>query len=245
MPTYAAAIPRPPRTLTELEHATLLKVTGEHRDGFRDHVIFAVALGTGLREHEIAALDVGDVLHEDGRVKRRIALHTFKRSSTTSNGYLASVENPAGKRSYGYDSRGRRIGIVHEDGTGDFYVYERANVEAILHTTEAFTYRMTHKILYDGVDQPVRLIDKDGQVAYCELDVMGNVRRLRGQEERTLVGTDTRRSASRWRRARGSSSRCVGRGGCTRRWRVVCTTYERGSGVRSSGSFSVRTSSST
>jgi hypothetical protein len=33
---YAAAIPRPPRTLTELEQATLLKVTGEHRSGYRD-----------------------------------------------------------------------------------------------------------------------------------------------------------------------------------------------------------------
>lgn len=82
MSSYAAAIPRPPRTHTELEQATLLKVAGEHRDGFRDHVIFAVALGTGLREHEIAALDVGDVLHEDGRVRRRIALRMFKRSST-------------------------------------------------------------------------------------------------------------------------------------------------------------------
>jgi integrase len=82
MPAYAAAIPRPPRTLTELEQAALLKVTGEHRAGYRDHCIFAVALGTGLREQEIAALDVGDVLHEDGRVRRRIALRTFKRSST-------------------------------------------------------------------------------------------------------------------------------------------------------------------
>lgn len=82
MPAYATAIQRPPRTLTELEQATLLKVTGEHRDGFRDHCIFAVALGTGLREHEIAALDVRDVLHEDGRVRRRIALRIFKRSST-------------------------------------------------------------------------------------------------------------------------------------------------------------------
>jgi len=82
MPAYATAIARPPRTLTEVELARLLKVTGEHREGFRDHVIFAVALGTGLREHEIAALDVGDVLHDDGRIRRRIALRTFKRSTT-------------------------------------------------------------------------------------------------------------------------------------------------------------------
>jgi site-specific recombinase XerC len=59
----------------------LLKVTGEHRDGFRDHVIFSLALGTALREHEIAALDVGDILHPDGRVRRRFPLRTFKRST--------------------------------------------------------------------------------------------------------------------------------------------------------------------
>lgn len=63
MPAYAAAIPRPPRTQTELEQATLLKVTGEHRSGYRDHVIFALALGTGLRwcpsarRHSVEALD--------------------------------------------------------------------------------------------------------------------------------------------------------------------------------------------
>lgn len=105
MPAYAAAIPRPPRTLTELEQATLLKVTGERRDGFRDHVIFAVALGTGLREHEIAALDVGDVLHEDGRVRRRIALRTFKRSST----------EPATQEVFiPYDAREKRPGVARE-----------------------------------------------------------------------------------------------------------------------------------
>ncbi|MEK6810248.1 MAG: tyrosine-type recombinase/integrase, partial [Candidatus Thermoplasmatota archaeon] len=80
--SYAASTPRPPRTLTDVEQARLLKVTGEHRDGFRDHVIMAIALGTGLREHEITALDVGDVLHDDGRGRRRIALRTFKRSAT-------------------------------------------------------------------------------------------------------------------------------------------------------------------
>ena len=34
-------------------------------DGFRDHVIFSLAMGTGLREHELLALDVGR------RVRRR------------------------------------------------------------------------------------------------------------------------------------------------------------------------------
>jgi integrase len=82
MTAYAAAIARPPRTLTEVEAAHLLRVTGEHRDGFRDHVLFALALGTGLREHELAALDVGDVLHAEGRVRRRVTLRVFKRSSS-------------------------------------------------------------------------------------------------------------------------------------------------------------------
>jgi YD repeat-containing protein len=44
------------------------------------------------------------------------------RYSYTSNGYLASVENPAGKRSYGYDSRGL-VHTVTVDGEGQ-YVYE-------------------------------------------------------------------------------------------------------------------------
>jgi len=81
MSGYVRAIPRPPRTLTEVEQAALLKVTGDHRAGFRDHVILALALGTGLREHEIAALNVGDVVHSDGRVRRRVALRVLKRAS--------------------------------------------------------------------------------------------------------------------------------------------------------------------
>jgi integrase len=81
MSAYVSAVRRPPRTLTEVEQARLLRATGERRDGFRDHVILAVALGTGLREHEIAALDVGDLVLEDGRIRRRIELRIFKRST--------------------------------------------------------------------------------------------------------------------------------------------------------------------
>ncbi len=81
MSYYANRIPVPPRTLSEAEQARLLQVTGEHRHGFRDHMIIALALGTALREHEIAALDIGDVADEQGRVRRRVRLRVFKRSN--------------------------------------------------------------------------------------------------------------------------------------------------------------------
>jgi integrase/recombinase XerC len=70
-----------PRTLTEREQRALLRVSGERRDGFRDHLVFAIALGTALREHEIVALDVGDVFDDVGRARRRVALRVFKRSN--------------------------------------------------------------------------------------------------------------------------------------------------------------------
>jgi len=69
MANYAGSA-RTPRTLTEREQRALLKVTGEHRAGFRDRVLDAMANGTGLREHELIALSVGDVFR-DGKPKRR------------------------------------------------------------------------------------------------------------------------------------------------------------------------------
>lgn len=80
MTAYADRITRAPRTLSEREQRLLLAVTGQHRDGFRDHVLVSLALGTGLREHELLALDVGDVFDE-GRARRRVRLRTFKRSN--------------------------------------------------------------------------------------------------------------------------------------------------------------------
>jgi integrase/recombinase XerC len=81
MSAYANAIARPPRTLTEREVALLLRVSGMHRAGWRDHVIFSLALGTGLREHEILALDIGDVFDAAHRAKRHVCLRVFKRAS--------------------------------------------------------------------------------------------------------------------------------------------------------------------
>jgi site-specific recombinase XerC len=78
MAAYVESIRRAPRTLTEREQKALLRVTGEHCAGWRDHVLFAMALGTGLRAHELVALDVGDVFDDGGRVRRRLALRVFK-----------------------------------------------------------------------------------------------------------------------------------------------------------------------
>lgn len=71
MSSYAES-GRAPRTLTEREQRLLLKVTGEHRAGFWDHVLYAMALGTGLREHELVGLNVGDVFDASGKARRRI-----------------------------------------------------------------------------------------------------------------------------------------------------------------------------
>ena len=87
MTAYADRIARAPRTLSEHEQRALLAVTGQHKDGFRDHVIYSLALGTGLREHELLALNMGEVF-TDGRARRRVQLRVFKRS----NDDLASQE---------------------------------------------------------------------------------------------------------------------------------------------------------
>lgn len=81
MSNFADSIARPPRTLTDREIALLLRATGQHAAGWRDHVIFSVALGTGLREHEILALDIGDVFDGSGRARRHVQLRVFKRSA--------------------------------------------------------------------------------------------------------------------------------------------------------------------
>lgn len=70
----------PRRTLLDSELAAVLKVTGEHRRGFRDHLIISLAVGTGLREHEIAALNLGDVSPDGRRVLHTLQLRVFKKS---------------------------------------------------------------------------------------------------------------------------------------------------------------------
>ena len=60
-----------PQTLTRIEQQALLEASTVHP---RDHLIFSLALGTGLRLSEIIGLNVGDVYFADGRPRARVRL---------------------------------------------------------------------------------------------------------------------------------------------------------------------------
>lgn len=78
---YIDSVTRPARTLTDKEQRSLLEVTGQHRAGYRDHMLFALALATGLREHELVGLDMGDVYGPTDKAKQRLRLRVYKRSN--------------------------------------------------------------------------------------------------------------------------------------------------------------------
>lgn len=69
---------RPPRTLTRDEADRLLNTSGRYAQDFRDHMLFSLAFGAGLRVHEVAALQVGDVYTASGTVRTRARLRVFK-----------------------------------------------------------------------------------------------------------------------------------------------------------------------
>src|SRR5712692_1599537 len=60
-----------PPTLTHSEQKAILRATARN---LRDHVIYSLALGTGLRLAEIEGLNVGDVYTPDGRTRNRVRL---------------------------------------------------------------------------------------------------------------------------------------------------------------------------
>jgi len=60
-----------PPTLTADEQHLILRATAGHP---RDHLIFSLALGTGLRLAEIVGLNVGDVFAPDGTPKTRVRI---------------------------------------------------------------------------------------------------------------------------------------------------------------------------
>ncbi len=93
MPFVKNAIRSVPRSLSKAEQRKILAVTGEHVDGFRDHMIVSLALGTGLREGELAALDVGDVAINSKTIRSRVQLRSFARKGLKAG----SLKGPPGK----------------------------------------------------------------------------------------------------------------------------------------------------
>jgi len=78
MARYIDSLGLPPRILTLEEQNAVLNVSGDKAKTFRDHAIISLMLGTGLREHEVEALNVGDAFSPNGRLKNRIILDVFK-----------------------------------------------------------------------------------------------------------------------------------------------------------------------
>lgn len=74
----AAETARAPMSMTRDEQAAVLRACEGRRYRFRDQVIISLALGTGLREHEIVALDNDDVFDGEGHARQRFPLRTFK-----------------------------------------------------------------------------------------------------------------------------------------------------------------------
>ena len=80
---------RAPETMTASEQARLLKATAAHDDP-RDHVLYSIALGTGLRLRELLGLNVGDVSPDGREVRRRVVLDP----ATTKGGRRGEVFLP-------------------------------------------------------------------------------------------------------------------------------------------------------
>ena len=60
-----------PQTLTEREQGAILAATAANP---RDHLMYSLALGTGLRLAEIVGLNVGDVYFPTVRPKNRVRI---------------------------------------------------------------------------------------------------------------------------------------------------------------------------
>ena len=76
-----------PQTLTREEMNALLAACIDHP---RDHMIFSLALGTGLRLSELVGLDVGDIFFPTGEPRIRVRI----RPEITKRGRAADVFLP-------------------------------------------------------------------------------------------------------------------------------------------------------
>jgi hypothetical protein len=79
-----------PPTLTETEQRAILQATAAN---LRDHFIYSLALGTGLRLAEIVGLNVGDVFAPDGTPRSRVRIRPeIAKGGPGGDGFNVSAE---------------------------------------------------------------------------------------------------------------------------------------------------------
>src|SRR5512137_1835591 len=95
-----------PPTLTAAEQKEILRITVANA---RDHTIFSMALGTGLRLAELVGLNVGDVFTPDviPRVRVRVRSEIAK-GGRAADVFLPDRLVPKLKRSGGSSRRGEK-----------------------------------------------------------------------------------------------------------------------------------------
>src|SRR3989454_12223427 len=102
-----------PPTLTQSEQETILRAT---RRNPRDHLIYSLALGTGLRLAEIVGLNVGDVYTPEGKPRNRVRL----RPEIAKNGRAGDVFLPDALlvkfRRFWRNSNGERLHLRPDAG---------------------------------------------------------------------------------------------------------------------------------
>ncbi len=101
-----------PPTLTRTEQRAILRATARN---LRDHLIYSLALGTGLRLAEIVGLNDGDVYTPEGKPRNRVRL----RPEIAKNGRAGDVFLPdalvAKLRKFWRHKTTRREGLRPED----------------------------------------------------------------------------------------------------------------------------------
>ncbi len=97
-----------PQTLTRDETQALLAVTAGHP---RDHLVFSLALGTGLRLSELVGLDVGDVFFPTGQPRLRVRVRAeIAKRGRAGDVFLPDALEPKLRRFWFYKlERGERI----------------------------------------------------------------------------------------------------------------------------------------
>ena len=101
-----------PPTLTHSETKAILRATAQNP---RDHVIYSLALGTGLRLAEIVGLDVGDVYTPEGKPRNRLRIRPeIAKGGRTGDVFLPDALMGKLRRFWAHKAR-RREGLEPRD----------------------------------------------------------------------------------------------------------------------------------